>query len=122
MPVAHRPGMKQKIIDLHRRRPDLSRAEIARELSCGYRYIEEVARKNGLVMPRDKSRGRKLQDWERQAVLDAYRDGEKLDAVACEFGITLSGVSKIGIRAGCVPRTTGFGAPRRLNREIMQDA
>ena len=30
--------------------------------------------------------GKRLQAWERQAVLDAYRKGEKLEAIAAEFG------------------------------------
>lgn len=47
--------------------------------------------------------GRRLQDWERQAVIDAYRNGEKLEAIAAEFNCSGVAVSRLAQRAG-LPR------------------
>ena len=54
---------------------------------------------------RDAS-GKRLQPWERQAVIDAYRDGEKLAAIAAEFNCSDAAVSQLAKRAG-LPRRGG---------------
>lgn len=109
MPVKHRGDREQQVRDLHRKRPDLTAVQIAQELQCCVSYTRFIARKLSLVLPRDVSQGRVLQEWERQAILDAYRDGEKTVAVAFEFGVSVSCVTKIGRRAGCEPRVLGGG-------------
>jgi len=45
------------------------------------------------------NRGRRLQDWERQAILDACDNGEKIEAVAAEFGVTRTTVQKVRQKA-----------------------
>jgi hypothetical protein len=54
--------------------------------------------------------GKRLQPWERQAALDAYRDGEKLEAIDAEFGCSGAAVSQLARRAG-VPRRVTRPAP-----------
>jgi hypothetical protein len=53
-----------------------------------------------------------LQDWERQAICDAYKSGEKLEAIAAEFGVTVGAVSMAGKRAGM---------PRRFSRKRAEN-
>jgi hypothetical protein len=55
---------------------------------------------------RDDAGGKRLQPWERQAVIDAYRDGEKLEAIAAEFNCSGAAVSQLAKRAG-LPRRGG---------------
>ena len=43
--------------------------------------------------PNRAGSGKRLQAWERQAALDAYRNGEKLEAIAAEFGCSCAAVS-----------------------------
>jgi hypothetical protein len=61
---------------------------------------------------RDAS-GKRLQLWERQAVLDAYRDGEKLEAIAAEFHCSGAAVSQLAKRAGLPRRGGSLGRHRR---------
>ena len=63
-------------------------------------------------MPRKKPKKyRRLQEWEREAILQAYKDGEKLLALAAEFDTLESTISRIAERAG-LPRRKKANAPR----------
>lgn len=50
----------------------------------------------------------RLQEWELQAIHDAYVDGEKVTSIACEFNITPAHVRVVARRLGAKLR-----APRR---------
>jgi hypothetical protein len=63
--------------------------------------------------PNRDARGKRLQLWERQAVLDAYRDGEKLEAIAAEFHCSGAAVSQLAKRAGLPRRGGSLGRHRR---------
>jgi hypothetical protein len=46
----------------------------------------------------------RLQDWERQAIVDGYANGEKLAVLATEFNSSDSTISRIAERAGLARR------------------
>jgi len=56
---------------------------------------------------RSESTNRKLEPWERQAIIDAYEAGEKIEALASEFGVDLSYPRKLASRAGHKLRAIG---------------
>lgn len=47
---------------------------------------------------------RRVQDWEEQAIVDALKAGEKLEALAAEFARCTSVIWSIGYRNGVCPR------------------
>jgi DNA-directed RNA polymerase specialized sigma24 family protein len=96
-----------QVLAVHSKHPEWCSTEIARELGCHPAYVRATMQRRGMTLKTSRKAGRRLQDWERQAILDAYIDGEKLEAVACEFGVTMWAVNKIGRRAGEPPRPIG---------------
>jgi hypothetical protein len=44
--------------------------------------------------------GRRLQEWERQAAFDAYLAGEKVAAIALEFGCSEAAIRQYARRRG----------------------
>lgn len=50
---------------------------------------------------------RRLLDWERQAIVDAFLAGEKIEAIAAEFGVTRSYPGVLARRMGVPARWTG---------------
>lgn len=50
-----------------------------------------------------KRRPRHFEEWERQAILDAYASGEKLVSIAHEFDTTDTTITSLARRAG-IPR------------------
>lgn len=53
-----------------------------------------------------RKKHRYLLDWEKVAVVEAYKAGEKLSVLAEEFGIDQSTVPHLARRWGCPPRPT----------------
>lgn len=52
-----------------------------------------------------------LQPWERTAIAQAYREGDKVEVIAAEFGITTGRVCQIAAADGC---------ERRLKKKIQK--
>lgn len=90
--------------------PDWTSVQIARRLGCCSSYVRATLTRHGLKLK--KRGGRALQDWEYQAIADARRDGEKLEALAAEFGLSLSAISRVAKREG-VPRSGRGRPPKR---------
>lgn len=59
----------------------------------------------------------RLQDWEKQAIADAYVAGEKVEAVASEFAIICSHVRQVARRLGAKVR--GPGRPPKQKTESI---
>lgn len=62
-----------------------------------------------------------LLPWQRQAIVDAYSAGEKLDALAAEFGINRSYPGLLAARHGIPKRQMGRPRSKSLhddNRDI----
>ena len=57
---------------------------------------------------------RQLLDWERAAIVDAMRDGEKRDAIASEFKVSRSYPSILARRHGLDARSAGRPSTKRL--------
>ena len=47
-----------------------------------------------------KRRRPRLQDWEKQAIADAYAAGEKVEALGSEFFVHASRVTRIAVQFG----------------------
>ena len=58
---------------------------------------------------------RQLLDWERAAIVDAMRDGEKRDAIASEFNVSRSYPSILARRKGIDARSPGRPSTKRLH-------
>lgn len=99
---------QEQVLDVHRQNPLWNSPQIARALGCSAGYVRRTLSRNGCKLASTRKPGRQLQDWERQSILDAYKDGEKLEAVAAEFGVTRYCVSVAAQRAGF---------PRRKRKE-----
>ncbi len=57
---------------------------------------------------------KRLQEWERQIVLDGYLRGDKLDALAAEFNCSTGTISMLAKRRGLPRRKLGWkGASRK---------
>lgn len=56
------------------------------------------------VAPPKRKPHRRLQDWEKQAIVDAYIAGEPSDSVAAEFNTTPSTIRHLAARRGLPPR------------------
>lgn len=59
---------------------------------------------------------RKLLDWERNAIVEAMRDGEKRDAICAEFGVSRAYPSMLARRRGIPPRSKG--RPKRSQSSL----
>jgi len=92
------------VLAVHASHRDWNSVQIGKTLNCHPSYVRETLRRHGLKLTGTRMR-KQLQPWERQSILDAYKDGEKLEAIAAEFGVTVCCVNMIRVRAGCKPRT-----------------
>lgn len=54
---------------------------------------------------------RRLLDWERQSIIDAYSDGEKTAAIGAEFGVSPKYAGILARRRG--RSTRSVGRPKR---------
>lgn len=93
--------MKEKIIELYWQKPTWTASQIAQHLDTFPQSVHTTLRRAGLPLGA-RGRSRKLQDWERVAIAEAYRNGELLKNVAEEFNVTISAVTKIGRKAGYI--------------------
>lgn len=59
----------------------------------------------------------RLLDWERQAIVDAYRANEKREAIAEEFGVATQYPAILARRHGVPPR--GRGRPKGNSTEQL---
>lgn len=80
-------------------RAGLPCALISQKYSVGENYPWRLAKQRGV-----SQRSKRLQEWVRQAVADAYADGEKSESIANEFNISRSHVRGIGKSFGHPPR------------------
>jgi len=90
-------SVKDEIVAMHMRRRDLTSVEIGHALNCAPSWVRRALKSNGLRL---RSGPRRLAEWETQAVLDAYADGEKREAIAAEFGLEVCSVRRLARRAG----------------------
>lgn len=61
-----------------------------------------------MKLPKSK-RNYRLLDWQRQAILDAYLAGEKVESISNEFGVDVAYPCKIAKRRGYLVRTRANG-------------
>lgn len=94
-----------RIIAVAKKNPQLSAKQIGHEVGCSYDHVWKVLRRHHIRLQTSRKPHRRLLEWEREAIAQAYKAGEKLESVAAEFGIDQSTVSRAGIR---------YGLPRRL--------
>lgn len=99
-----------QILALNYRHPQWTARQLADELGCSPHTVRSALRRNGKRL-KNVRRVRDRDHWERQAILDAYRDGEKLEVIALEFGVSISAISKIARAHGVPPRTQSNGSP-----------
>lgn len=90
-------SIKDRIVALHLRQRNLTSYDIGRELGCNARWVRRVLQGCGLRL---RTGPRRLQEWETQAIIDAYADGEKREAIAAEFGLEVCSVRRLARRAG----------------------
>lgn len=57
---------------------------------------------------KDRKRHRRLLEWERFAVVEAYLNGEKIEALAAEFNIAKTTITKRARKAGAAARPMYF--------------
>lgn len=90
----------------HIRHPSWNSGEIARAIggNVTQHYVLKVLKRRGfkIINPRR----RHLPAWERQAVIDAYAHGEKVEAIAAEFGVQAQCIRRAARKAGLPPRAT----------------
>lgn len=98
-------NLTAQAIALHIRHPSWNSGEIARAMGgvATAKYVRKVLVRHGLRIT--NPRIRTLSDWERQAVIDAYAAGEKVWAIAVEFGVLEQCVRRAARKAGFPPRT-----------------
>lgn len=104
------------VLKAYAERPKGNSLEIAELAGCRPEYVRVVLARHGLELatkrvprpPRTTPvrKYHRLQDWERQAVADAYLGGEKLSALSAEFGCTESAISRLAESRG-FPRRSG---------------
>ena len=85
------------VVALHMRCQGLNSAEIGRELDCSASWVRRTLKNKGFIL---RNAQRRLLEWEKQAIIDAYRDGEKRDAIAAEFGVDKDHVRRLARHAG----------------------
>lgn len=56
----------------------------------------------------------RLQDWEQQAIHDAYVAGEKVESIACEFEIHKHHVRAVAKRMGAKVRQSGRPSKQKV--------
>lgn len=61
---------------------------------------------------------RRLLEWEREAISQAFRDGEKRAAIAAEFGADESAISHLAKRRG-IPSRLKTMDPTRYGRRTL---
>lgn len=110
-----RRNIKDKVLAFYRKHPTMPRGEMVARLGFPAPSVSVVLQRAGLTKPREAAKAggphrkyRRLQDWERAAIASAYIDGEKLEALAAEFGIDCSTVSRVAERAGLPRRTSSL--------------
>jgi len=99
----------EQIVALNRRHSRWTARQLADELGCSPQAVRSALRRKGVNLTTVR-RMRQGDDWERQSILDAYRDGEKIEVIALEFGITISAVTKIARSSGEPPRIQPNGS------------
>jgi hypothetical protein len=117
----------EAVLAAYRKCPNGSSQQIAAIAGVRHEYVRVVLQRNGLQLATRKvpspkrttsvRKYRRLQDWEREAVAQAYLDGEKLEAVAVEFGVDQSTVSRVAKGRG-YPRRTGPTVVERQAKQI----
>jgi hypothetical protein len=72
--------------------------------------------------PLRRRHGPRLLEWERQAILDAYRDGEKVVALCAEFGVACNYPRSLARRRGFPVRIQGrpTNKPRSSDKQKGQ--
>lgn len=89
---------------LHIRHQSWNSGEIARAIgNTTQKYVRKVLARRGLRITNPR---RLLQDWERQSVIDAYADGEKVVDIAAEFGVKPQCIRRAARKAGLPGRGT----------------
>lgn len=101
---------KENIIRLYKQHPKWTSGRLASELGTHPSYVRNVLRAARLPLAK-RHRNHRLLPWERQAIADAYEKGEKLAALAAEFRVLPTSVSRTAERAG-IPRRPRHHAPR----------
>jgi hypothetical protein len=96
-------NLTAQAVALHVRHPSWHSGEIARAIGSTPKYVRKVLLRHGFRIT--NPRRRFLPDWERQAVIDAYVAGEKVWAIAVEFGVLEQCVRRAARKAGFPPRT-----------------
>jgi hypothetical protein len=73
---------------------------LAKHIGCTSSQVRCALRRHGRRLPKAaRKHGRRLMDWERVAIREAYLSGEKIEAVALEFGCSVSTVFRHGTDA-----------------------
>ena len=93
---------RKQVLALFDANPNTTSTAIANKLGCCSAYVRATLSRNGRYLARSKHMSNKLQDWERQAIIDAI--GEKQEALAHEFNVSIWAISKIWSRAGISKR------------------
>lgn len=116
----------EAVLAAYRKLPSGSSQQIGALAGVRHEYVRVVLQRNGLalatkIIPKPGRttpvrKYRRLQDWEREAVAQAYLDGEKLEAVAVEFGVDQSTVHRVAMARG-FPRRR---APTVVGRKAKQ--
>ena len=89
---------------MHYRHPKWSAKQIAEVTGFPVPTVQVVFWRNQI---KPANAAKRLQDWEKQAIKDAFARGEKSIAVALEFGCDEATVSRIGRRGGLPKRKPG---------------
>lgn len=93
----------EQVFNLHTKRPQMTAPEMAAVLNCGANYIRKTAQRRGWNLRNGK---KILTENERQSIIDAFSDGEKVESLCSEFDITSGSIRRISRKAG-LPRRSG---------------
>lgn len=105
-------SLQDRIIEVRLSNPSWSSSKIAARVGCPAAYVRVALRRSGIKL---NTVPRQLQDWEKQSVIDDYKAGVKLDSIAEEFSMSISGISLVAKRAG-LPRRTNRGPTKNYGR------
>lgn len=109
--------MAAKILALKKEHADWSTGQIAKAVGSRSGNVSNVLLRHGLRKTSGRKRrrgdGHKLMDWERFAIVEAYKAGEKLSSIAAEFDCDDSTVSRIACAAGLPRRQSKLTAKER---------
>lgn len=107
----------EAVLRAFKKLPEGTNKEIAALAGTRHEYVRTVLMRAGLELARKPNRKsprttpvrkyKRLQEWEREAIALGYKDGEKLSALAVEFGVDDSTVSRIAERHGLPRRKAG---------------